>query len=64
MEIGGSGGTWTPVLSEFSKGMEAYSRVKVLFAAPFKRPTGHPFEGYPEMVFNFSGPNSVSSHSK
>ena len=38
MEIGGSGGTWTPVLSELSKEIDAYSRVNVLFAAPFYGP--------------------------
>ena len=38
MEIGGIGETWTPVLSEFSQGMEADSRGKVLCAAPFYGP--------------------------
>ena len=38
IEIRGSGGTWTPVLSEFSQGMEADYRVKVLFSVPFYGP--------------------------
>ena len=46
MEIEGSGGTWTPVLSEYCKEMEADSRVKTLFAAPV--PTSTLFE----RVFN------------
>ena len=38
IEIRGSEGTWTPVLSEFSQGMEADSRVKVFFTLPFCGP--------------------------
>ena len=58
MEIEGSGRIWTLVLSEFSQGMGADSTVNVLFAAPLLS-TGHHFEGFPEMVLDSSGPNSI-----
>ena len=61
MEIVGSRQTWTPVLSEFSQGMEADSRGKVLCAPPFYGPQVTSLR-FSLMILGSSPPKSICVH--